>query len=47
MASGDVEMTDVSAKPSGGKKRFELKKWTAVALWSWDLDQVSHYFIIQ
>ena len=21
----------------GGKKRFEVKKWNAVALWAWDI----------
>ncbi|KAI8840835.1 putative E3 ubiquitin-protein ligase RBX1 [Chytriomyces cf. hyalinus JEL632] len=23
--------------PSSGKKRFEVKKWNAVALWAWDI----------
>ena len=37
----DAEMP--SAGPSGGagkvceKKRFEVKKWNAVALWAWDI----------
>ena len=37
----DAEMP--SAGPSGGagkvceKKRFEVKKWSAVALWAWDI----------
>lgn len=24
-------------KPKGEKQRFEVKKWTAVAFWSWDI----------
>ncbi|GCC37800.1 hypothetical protein chiPu_0016307 [Chiloscyllium punctatum] len=26
-----------SSTNSGGKKRFEVKKWNAVALWAWDI----------
>ncbi|KAJ3369828.1 RING-box protein 1A [Allomyces arbusculus] len=26
-----------SAAAKGGKKRFEVKKWNAVALWAWDI----------
>ncbi|PNS17588.1 E3 ubiquitin-protein ligase RBX1 [Sphaceloma murrayae] len=40
----DVEMTDAPPKTKaakGGegdeKKRFEVKKWNAVALWAWDI----------
>ncbi|KAK4971969.1 RING-box protein 1 [Elasticomyces elasticus] len=44
----DVEMTDAPVKPkstksgvgedaSKGGKRFEVKKWNAVALWAWDI----------
>merc|ERR1712038_1842802 len=31
----DVEMPSSSSK--GEKKRFEVKKWNAVALWAWDI----------
>lgn len=30
----DVDMKDA---PAPGKKRFEVKKWNAVALWAWDI----------
>ncbi|KAJ3225712.1 RING-box protein 1 [Chytriomyces hyalinus] len=45
----DVEMTEAVPAPaapaakgqekdlSSGKKRFEVKKWNAVALWAWDI----------
>ncbi|KAI5784496.1 hypothetical protein FPQ18DRAFT_353211 [Pyronema domesticum] len=37
----DVDMKDAapskSDAPSGSKPRFEVKKWNAVALWSWDI----------
>ncbi|KAI9672104.1 MAG: RING-box protein 1 [Alyxoria varia] len=44
----DVEMADAPAvaktsksgaaeSASDGKKRFEVKKWNAVALWAWDI----------
>ncbi|TGZ78870.1 RING/U-box [Ascodesmis nigricans] len=45
----DVEMKDAtpaaaapaagssSKAPGNGKPRFEVKKWNAVALWSWDI----------
>ncbi|PNY25905.1 RING-box protein 1 [Tolypocladium capitatum] len=43
----DVEMSDAPAaakkadgtvaKGSDGKKKFEVKKWNAVALWAWDI----------
>jgi len=45
----DVEMTDPPAASKtkkmnadtetggDGKKRFEVKKWNAVALWAWDI----------
>ncbi|PHH69970.1 hypothetical protein CDD83_5550 [Cordyceps sp. RAO-2017] len=43
----DVEMSDapvavkradgVPSKGPEGKKRFEVKKWNAVALWAWDI----------
>lgn len=33
--SNDLE--DSSTKKSIEKKRFEVKKWNAVALWAWDI----------
>ncbi|PHH80018.1 hypothetical protein CDD80_3147 [Ophiocordyceps camponoti-rufipedis] len=43
----DVEMSDAPAaakradgaagKAPEGKKKFEVKKWNAVALWAWDI----------
>ncbi|EGP85332.1 unnamed protein product [Zymoseptoria tritici ST99CH_1A5] len=45
----DVDMTDAPPKAvatskagakggeADGKKRFEVKKWNAVALWAWDI----------
>ncbi|KAJ0362894.1 hypothetical protein COL26b_013175 [Colletotrichum chrysophilum] len=44
----DVDMTDApgsvvkkgadgDSKAADGKKRFEVKKWNAVALWAWDI----------
>jgi len=39
----DTEMKDATSKPGTpasavvGKPRFEVKKWNAVALWSWDI----------
>ncbi|WZH43184.1 RING-A protein [Fusarium acuminatum] len=42
----DVEMSDApvakkaegsSSKSVEGKKKFEVKKWNAVALWAWDI----------
>ncbi|ORX79527.1 RING/U-box [Anaeromyces robustus] len=39
----DVKMEESSEKTEGntalvdGKKRFEVKKWNAVALWAWDI----------
>ena len=27
-----------SEKPSGSGKMFTLKKWNAVAMWSWDVE---------
>ncbi|KAM0263389.1 hypothetical protein ACHAQJ_001245 [Trichoderma viride] len=43
----DVEMSDapvatkkadgVVSKGADGKKKFEVKKWNAVALWAWDI----------
>ncbi|KAJ0386606.1 hypothetical protein COL922a_003999 [Colletotrichum nupharicola] len=44
----DVDMTDApgsvvkkgadgDSKVADGKKRFEVKKWNAVALWAWDI----------
>lgn len=32
-----VDMEDVKSPASGGKL-FTLKKWNAVAMWSWDVD---------
>jgi hypothetical protein len=52
---GDAMMTDdvgggsASAAATGGKssvppgERFEVKKWSAVALWAWDI-QVCYIF---
>ncbi|EGU78529.1 hypothetical protein FOXB_10959 [Fusarium oxysporum f. sp. conglutinans Fo5176] len=42
----DVEMSDAPVAKKGegsgsksveGKKKFEVKKWNAVALWAWDI----------
>jgi len=34
----NVSPPSTSQKKTGGeKKRFEVKKWNAVALWSWDI----------
>ena len=33
-----VKKSGKSPAKKSGKKRFELKKWNAVALWSWDLE---------
>ena len=38
----DVDSDNESAAASSGlgskeKKRFEVKKWNAVALWAWDI----------
>eukprot|EP00795_Rhopilema_esculentum_P000163 gene163-9784_t len=43
MGEGDVEMQDVTPSTSGNslkteKKRFEVKKWNAVALWAWGIE---------
>lgn len=35
-ADGDLEVPTGSGE-KGGKKRFEVKKWNAVALWAWDI----------
>ncbi|OCT85392.1 hypothetical protein XELAEV_18023559mg [Xenopus laevis] len=35
-AAMDVD-TPSGANNSAGKKRFEVKKWNAVALWAWDI----------
>jgi len=40
--SDDVEVADVpesssSSSKGGSKKKFEVKKWNAVALWAWDI----------
>jgi hypothetical protein len=53
----DVPMTDASAAEEKPKKkktlpppRFEIKKWNAVAMWSWDIcaDTVSYInFLLQ
>ena len=43
MADADIEMSDEIASSSSttavvkDKKRFEVKKWNAVALWAWDI----------
>ena len=37
----DVETTKVSSSLQE-KKRFEVKKWNAVALWAWETD-TNHY----
>lgn len=38
-SSSNVATSDSTgvAVGSGNKKRFEVKKWNAVALWSWDI----------
>lgn len=33
----DAEMPSSSSGSKGEKKRFEVKKWNAVALWAWDI----------
>ena len=33
----DAEMPSSSSGNKGEKKRFEVKKWNAVALWAWDI----------
>lgn len=39
----EVERSEVgndvpsSSTQAGNKKRFEVKKWSSVALWSWDI----------
>ena len=33
----DTEMPSSSSGVKGDKKRFEVKKWSAVALWAWDI----------
>ncbi|KAH9053605.1 hypothetical protein EDB87DRAFT_1569260 [Lactarius vividus] len=33
----DVDTPVVSSKKDESKKRFEVKKWNAVALWAWDI----------
>ncbi|CAH8486169.1 unnamed protein product [Dicrocoelium dendriticum] len=32
----EMEVDDIS-QASANKKRFEIKKWYAVALWAWDI----------
>ena len=35
----DVNMEESTAsKEQGGQKMFTLKKWNAVAMWSWDVE---------
>ncbi|KAJ8298451.1 hypothetical protein KUTeg_024982 [Tegillarca granosa] len=40
-AAMDVDETESETSgfsgDKGGKKRFEVKKWNAVALWAWDI----------
>ncbi|KAI9513419.1 hypothetical protein F5148DRAFT_971876 [Russula earlei] len=33
----DVDTPAVASKKDDSKKRFEVKKWNAVALWAWDI----------
>ncbi|KAL1922511.1 uncharacterized protein VTP21DRAFT_10050 [Calcarisporiella thermophila] len=43
MTAEDISTSDKQSKIKGkgkdlsGKKRFEVKKWNAVALWAWDI----------
>ncbi|VDL87415.1 unnamed protein product [Schistocephalus solidus] len=37
MSAMDVDETPVQAVTATGSKRFEIKKWNAVALWAWDI----------
>lgn len=39
LMSDKVEKTasPSASKSKSGKKRFEVKKWNAVALWAWDI----------
>ena len=32
-----TEEVKTKSASSGSKKRFEVKKWNAVALWAWDI----------
>lgn len=35
----DVNMEETTpSKDQGGQKMFTLKKWNAVAMWSWDVE---------
>eukprot|EP00729_Bicosta_minor_P005992 gene5992-11922_t len=36
-AGGGAAAAGGVAAPKAGKKRFEVKKWNAVALWAWDI----------
>ena len=35
MADEETKICQLAAPATGGQKRFEVKKWNAVALWSW------------
>lgn len=37
MSEMEVDEFTPSQTTSGSKKRFEIKKWYAVALWAWDI----------
>ncbi|KAL5109760.1 hypothetical protein TcWFU_000970 [Taenia crassiceps] len=37
MSSMDVDEAPVRAPQTSANKRFEIKKWNAVALWAWDI----------
>lgn len=41
MSDNEMEVNDSNESPTSattaGKKRFEVKKWSAVALWAWDI----------
>lgn len=41
MAAGEQDVVMEESTPSkdqGGQKMFTLKKWNAVAMWSWDVE---------
>eukprot|EP00026_Physarum_polycephalum_P020299 Phypoly_transcript_22786.p1 GENE.Phypoly_transcript_22786~~Phypoly_transcript_22786.p1 ORF type:complete len:161 (+),score=20.33 Phypoly_transcript_22786:73-483(+) len=37
MSEVEVEAGSSSGAKGGSKKKFEVKKWNAVALWAWDI----------
>eukprot|EP00545_Synedropsis_sp_CCMP1620_P014699 CAMPEP_0119008422 /NCGR_PEP_ID=MMETSP1176-20130426/3685_1 /TAXON_ID=265551 /ORGANISM="Synedropsis recta cf, Strain CCMP1620" /LENGTH=131 /DNA_ID=CAMNT_0006960747 /DNA_START=91 /DNA_END=486 /DNA_ORIENTATION=- len=37
MADGDASAKPAAVAKTGANPRFEIKKWNAVAMWSWDI----------